>query len=628
MSEGIRDVTPSDRMRPVQRAATVLLVSLLGLFTAISAFGEVTPGTIEAIREQVALDVQRGRPPQGGIDLLTAEYPLASDQSTISSIYSAYRELFETVSARGALDFELGREPRSADLLGPLHGDLISAFYDSLRDLSFSGLDIPDRELLEIYESGYLEAKRKASQRNRMLWLSYISGFIAALGAIGWLVWRRWRRSMAGKEPRPSEAKPSEPPAYRPKVLKIGKEARIESIHLRGIRGFEDFPLSFLDSSDSPRMATLVIGRNGTNKSTLLRCIALGLADQVDATALLSKPIGALVSEKAELGEIEIVLRGKDGETHEIKKRIRSSGGKEYIESEPPEAPSYDLFVVAYGAGRAGVGTDPGRKYRILDSVLTLFDYSAALIDTELTLHRLEKTLSGSQFEATKNGLKRVLNLSAKDDLRPARGGGVEVLESSLDKPVRLESWADGYRLTLSWLLDLYGWAMRAERIGGKGIAYGIALIDELDQHLHPSMQARVFRDVKRILPEMQLIATTHSPLMALGATPDELVALRRANGRVDRVDSPDFSFFSAVDMLKDKSLFDTGVYAPEVNEMLEEYYRLAATNPEKLSKAERAELRRIADQLASRQMIPSQRDEEEDREIQDLLRSLPSASK
>ena len=92
-----------------------------------------------------------------------------------------------------------------------------------------------------------------------------------------------------------------------------------------------------------------------------------------------------------------------------------------------PDAPAYQLFVCAYGAGRAETGFDPGREYRILDSVLNLFDYSVPLLDTELTLRRLKDTLSKSRYEATKAGLKRILSLAPEDDLRPGQGGGVEV---------------------------------------------------------------------------------------------------------------------------------------------------------------------------------------------------------
>ena len=41
-----------------------------------------------------------------------------------------------------------------------------------------------------------------------------------------------------------------------------------------------------------PRMRTIVIGANGTGKTTLLRSIALGLADAKDSSGLLAEPSG------------------------------------------------------------------------------------------------------------------------------------------------------------------------------------------------------------------------------------------------------------------------------------------------------------------------------------------------
>ena len=41
------------------------------------------------------------------------------------------------------------------------------------------------------------------------------------------------------------------------------------------VRAFENLELSFA-SAGQPRMTNVVIGRNGTGKSTLLRCVVLG----------------------------------------------------------------------------------------------------------------------------------------------------------------------------------------------------------------------------------------------------------------------------------------------------------------------------------------------------------------
>jgi predicted ATP-binding protein involved in virulence len=62
----------------------------------------------------------------------------------------------------------------------------------------------------------------------------------------------------------------------------------------------------------------------------------------------------------------------------------------------------------------------------------------------------------------------------------------------------------------------------------------GLVLIDELDLHLHPRWQRRVIGDLKRIFPNIQFFATTHSPQIIGEARPEEIVMLT-ANGRQKR---------------------------------------------------------------------------------------------
>jgi predicted ATP-binding protein involved in virulence len=54
----------------------------------------------------------------------------------------------------------------------------------------------------------------------------------------------------------------------------------------------------------------------------------------------------------------------------------------------------------------------------------------------------------------------------------------------------------------------------------------GVVLIDELDLHLHPGWQRRVPKGLKEAFPEMQFIATTHSPLILSELTPSEIIIL------------------------------------------------------------------------------------------------------
>lgn len=54
----------------------------------------------------------------------------------------------------------------------------------------------------------------------------------------------------------------------------------------------------------------------------------------------------------------------------------------------------------------------------------------------------------------------------------------------------------------------------------------GIVLIDELDLHLHPRWQRHVVEDLRKMFPEVQFIATTHSPFIVQSLRDGELLPL------------------------------------------------------------------------------------------------------
>ena len=51
-----------------------------------------------------------------------------------------------------------------------------------------------------------------------------------------------------------------------------------------------------------------------------------------------------------------------------------------------------------------------------------------------------------------------------------------------------------------SWILDLYAWAMRANRVTKAGGIHGVLLVDEVEQHLHPSMQTTLLARLREIV--------------------------------------------------------------------------------------------------------------------------------
>jgi hypothetical protein len=89
----------------------------------------------------------------------------------------------------------------------------------------------------------------------------------------------------------------------------------------------------------------------------------------------------------------------------------------------------------------------------------------------------------------------------------------------------------DGFRATLAWLADLcLAWFQSAsteDRAVGIATLRATVLIDEVDLHLHPKLQRTLVPRLREILPEVQWIVTTHSPLVLACFERSEIVMLQ-----------------------------------------------------------------------------------------------------
>jgi len=96
----------------------------------------------------------------------------------------------------------------------------------------------------------------------------------------------------------------------------------------------------------------------------------------------------------------------------------------------------------------------------------------------------------------------------------------------------------------------------------------GIVLIDEIEAHLHPIWQKKIVRLLTELLPNVQFIATTHSPIPLLGAPKDSIVLKLQRNEKqqieIVRVDKdPDFWKLLPNALLSSK-IFDMEEILPE----------------------------------------------------------------
>ena len=400
----------------------------------------------------------------------------------------------------------------------------------------------------------------------------------------------------------------------------------LRSIELKNIRGFRHLKLDLRAKSGMPRMQTTIIGRNGTCKTTLLRAIALAFADDQDGAALLSENNGLWVTEGVHQGVIKLYLEPVHGGPEVL--RTVTLNANDHGERITLEGESFkkQLFLCAYGMGRGHASGESGRGYQTKDSVMTLFDYSRSLVDSELVLRRLFDFLGERRFDNVLHALKKSLGLGPDYNIEMPPGGGVEITGPDLGARVPLTGWADGYRMTFSWMIDFYGWAMRAGAIGDDGHIRGVLLVDEIEQHLHPSMQRHLLGKLAEALPYVQILATTHSHVVALTAKAHEIVSLQRDGAEVHAVEVPSLHGYSAEDILVEKSLFGTDPYAPETRERLDRHLALARIPPEERTEGQIAELQELVTELEPASLPLEDEDPIVARldEIKSLLRETP----
>lgn len=179
--------------------------------------------------------------------------------------------------------------------------------------------------------------------------------------------------------------------------------------------------------------------------------------------------------------------------------------------------------------------------------------YIKILEDTEGTSNALKESLSkkidkySAEINYIKNQLKRFAandnpNLSGKpEDLQIADlfVDGINtpyiVLLMSDGSCRRWDELPAGYARLFNIVLDL---AYRSYVLNGPNAkVQGVVFIDELDLHLHPSMEQDVLYRFRNAFPDLQFIVTTHSPLVIGNFQQDvdnTIIQMEYSNGKFD----------------------------------------------------------------------------------------------
>jgi predicted ATP-binding protein involved in virulence len=359
---------------------------------------------------------------------------------------------------------------------------------------------------------------------------------------------------------------------------------RLSYLSLRGYYGFRSFELSFPE-----RGPTLLIGKNGAGKSTVLDAVAMFLSHF--ANIALNPPRRRVRGLSVRLSiDPEEVHRGLTsartlalfavGERRFVARATYGTGNGFDLDERLKNAPLDDLVcddlvprlekqryaglpVLAYYRPNRGIGAEPGGRkakppaHPQLSAYLHAFGHQVGPFQEMLRWFRAmedqeneERLRRSSKYrnprlQAVRTAIERFMSALAPDvfrNLRVVRDVGEEpdgagspwhVSESAkffIDKgsmSLPLDSLSDGERGVLLLVADL---AMRLV-ITNPGATNplegsGIVLIDELELHLHPGWQRRILQGLCEVFPNVQIIATTHSPQVLSTLHPESVVVL------------------------------------------------------------------------------------------------------
>jgi predicted ATP-binding protein involved in virulence len=288
---------------------------------------------------------------------------------------------------------------------------------------------------------------------------------------------------------------------------------RLKRLELENFRGFEKLALDFEDD------LTVIVGANGAGKTTVL-----------DAIVATKRPEGLKRADARTAGAritAQLTAHGGDAQVTAIHYTFHADGSGGGGPSHAGELPVMFVYCVnrqvndqtpdSGSTSYSKVWSATDRWYDASASYEDFFHWFKSVEDMENEQIRYESGSANPQLAAVRRAITALLpefremrvrrqmpSFSTKPVLM-LRKGNVELPFDSL---------SEGERTTIAMVGDI---ARRLVLLGEHEDPLqtsATVLIDEIEQHAHPGWQRQILRRLRHTFPNIQLITTTHSPII------------------------------------------------------------------------------------------------------------------
>ncbi len=354
--------------------------------------------------------------------------------------------------------------------------------------------------------------------------------------------------------------------------------------HLRieNMKRVEHLELDFTNAGGNPRMWTVLIGENGTAKTTILHAIAMAAAGHTWINDVARPIIPSLIpTERGKALEVEVQFAftdhgrrygdhlGLKGLPAKLALRSRVNLDEDYSTllghdnyvlpvsnaraKEPASLSPLDRarargsahwFVAAYGVSRAlpSAGETPELSRPGVDRLRQFFQPRVGLTSIDFIDVFGPKSPKGKRFVAS---LRKILIGTGilPDDIVDIQLGGRSGARSPSKQPFRnhfiqrsgmrtrpvpMDGIAHGMKSTMAWIADLVGHIIfESDADLTSSNMEGVVLLDEIDIFLSPAWQARLVPALRKTFPRLQFIVTAHNPGILSSFESTEVVHLK-----------------------------------------------------------------------------------------------------
>ena len=346
------------------------------------------------------------------------------------------------------------------------------------------------------------------------------------------------------------QTSPQPRPVRRRKSFTMPRPSfHVRSLQIRNLKNISELSLDLNSHSTLPGCWQCIAGVNGTGKSTVLQALACVLLGDRLAQELGGGRLRDMCRRQAD-GEArtDISARIGDGETelelflplgHEGVDITRLELHESYgAMREFWDWRAHHHLLVSYGAGRnlsESVDASLDKYSPDVRAQLSLFEPFAPVAHADVL------TRKGLLPRVVMTALQQLLEHILKDSpvqISPSTEPLQFLVNGAL---VQASELPDGFRSLVAWLADLCAdWYQKAPQdaeSGDLGRLRGIVLIDEIDLHLHPRLQRTLVPRLRQLLPEVQWVVTTHSPLVLASFDRSEITPLAGYSGGVRQLD-------------------------------------------------------------------------------------------